>query len=237
MVWGALVFLPAWLVIVSAQGLGPTARAALAARIAADPARYDRPTSLRLTVERLAADAVTMPRICLPLHRRQAVEAAIALVDDANARVPAAATLGTSIRRALLAATDEAAALSAAAAGPAAENIQARWDTARALGALSAAIAVLVEVHVDRWGSPPPLPELDGRAAGDHLAALLDYADAAAMDVDARPWMEPPLHASRGASAHMEAARGAWHAFLGAGLPAPRALAAFVDALRAVPLA
>ncbi len=237
LVWGALVFLPAWLVITSAQGLGPRARSTLAARVAADPARYDHPASLRLTVERLAERAVAMPRICLPAHRRQAIEAAIAVLDDARRHAPSATTLVAAIRRALLAATDEAVMLSAAATGTSADNIQARWESARALGAMSALVAVLVEVHVDRWGSSPRLPELAGREASDHLAALFDYADEAAMDVDARPWTEPRLVETVAASAPVSAAREAWRAFIKAGLPAPRALAAFIDTLREIRVA
>jgi hypothetical protein len=235
-VWGALVFAPAWLVITAAQGLGPTARAALAERLAADPARYDRAGPLRLTVERLAAGAVVMPRICRPLNRRQAVEAAIAIINDARRRQPAT-PLATGIRRALVAATGEAMALSAAATGPAAENIQARWNSARALGAMSALTTILVEVHRDQSGSALRLPELGGRAISDHLAALMDYADEAAMDVDAQPWTEPLLIATETGSVPVVAARQAWYAFIDAGLPAPRALAVFVEAFREITIA
>jgi hypothetical protein len=234
--WGALVFMPAWLLITAAQGLGPRARAALAARVATDPARYQHAGSLRLTVERLADGALAMPRICLPVNRRQAIEAAIALINDARPRPPAATALVASIRRALVLATDEALHLSAAATGPAADNIQARWDSARALGAISALAAILVEVHRDQSGSPPGLPELAGREASGQLAALFDYADEAAMEVDAPPWSEPRLIGAEASLEQVVAAREAWHAFIRAGLPAPRALAAFVQSLRDIPL-
>jgi hypothetical protein len=237
LVWGALIFVPLWLAITAAQGLAPRTRATLAARAAADPARYDRSAPLRLTVERLAEGAVVMPRICSPLNRRQAIEAAIAIITKARSHHRAASVLTAPMRQALVAATDEAMALSAAATGAAADNIQARWSSARALGALAAVITVLAEAYADQSGTPLRPVELGEREMSDYLAALLDYADEAAMDIDAQPWTEPALIDANGASPPVIAAREAWHAYIKAGLPAPRALAAFVDALGEITVA
>jgi hypothetical protein len=230
MLWGVIVFMPLWILIQSAQGLGAGARRALAARIARDPARYERAGYLPLAVERLAGTTLPLPRICLPRHRRQAIDAAVALIERANHRVPAPPALWSSVRVLLVAVGQEAAALSGAATGATADNIQARWDAARALGALGAVVSLLEAVHSDRWGSPPPVPELEGRDLREFLAAVLDYCDEAALEVDAMPWTEPPLPASAPLE-RLREIRETWRAFLAAGTPAPRTLEAFVDAV------
>jgi hypothetical protein len=58
----------------------------------------------------------------------------------------------------------------------------------------------------------------------------MDYCDEAALQSDATPWMAPPL-TSDVPPERAEAIRTTWLAFLAAGLPAPRALDAFVATL------
>jgi hypothetical protein len=227
LVWGALVFVPLRILIESAQTLGARARRAVAAEVAADPRRYERPAYLPFVVASLADRGPPPPRICTPAHARQAAEAAAALLERIH-RSGRDAEVHRGALRALVAAVARAAAdVSATATGGAAGNIQARWDGARALGALSVLTSIVGAAFDDRWGAPADLPELDGRALDDYLAAALDYCDEAALQVDALPWTEPSLATST--DAHGVVA--AWQAFLAAGLPAPRALAAFLDAL------
>jgi hypothetical protein len=223
LVWGALVFVPLRILIESAETLGARARRAVAAEAAADPRRYERPAYLPFVVAALADRGPPPPRICTPAHARQAAEAAAALLGRIQ-RSGRDAEVHRGALRALVAAVAQSAAdVSAAAAG----NIQARWDGARALGALSVLTSIVGAAFDDRWGAPADLPELDGRALDDYLAAALDYCDEAALQVDALPWTEPTLATSTDARGVVAA----WQAFLAAGLPAPRALAAFLDAL------
>ncbi|MDR7544647.1 MAG: hypothetical protein QN120_10430 [Armatimonadota bacterium] len=229
LVWVALVFLPLRIVLEASQTLAAGTQRAVAARIVADPARYDRAAALPVIVRALAVQAA-LPRICKPQHRRSAIEAAIAIITRANARPAPQVVLRAVIGRLVAAAAREASALSAAVAGAAAVDIQARWERARALGALGGLAALLGAVYADRWGDPPSVEELDGRGLAEYLGAVMDYCDEAALKVDALPWTEPPVTVGPDAAA-IGAIRATWSAFLAAGWPAPRALAAFVDAV------
>jgi hypothetical protein len=229
LVWVALVFLPARIFLEASQTLAARTQRAIAARIATDPARYERAAALPVMV-RAFAQQVALPRICQPHHRRSAVEAAIAIIARANERPAPQAVLRAVIARLVVAAAREAAALSAGVAGAAAVNIQTRWERARALGALGGLAAVLAAIHADRWGVQPSVDALGGRGLAEYLIAVMDYCDEAALKVDALPWTEPPVTAGPDA-ATIDAIRATWLAFLAAGRPAPRALAAFVHAV------
>ncbi|MDR7521490.1 MAG: hypothetical protein QN168_03395 [Armatimonadota bacterium] len=230
LVWAALVFLPLRILLDASETPAARMRRALAGRIANDPGRYDRPGYLPVIVEELAARRVAMPRICHPLHGRQATAAAVALVTRAWTRPDAASALRQAIATLVSAVWHDATSLSAAATGASAENIQARWGAARALGGMSALTTILAAVYADRWGRDPVIRELEGRTLDGFLAAASDYCDEAALQVDALPWTEPPV-ASSVPEATVNEVRGAWQAFLAAGLPAPRALDAFVRAV------
>ncbi len=227
LIWTAVIFMPLRILIASADVLGARARRALVARIAADPLRYEHPSYMPLVIRDLAVTAVTLPRICPPRHGRSASEAAVAIISRAN-RGPAPRDRVFEAIRSLLAATvHEASMLSASTTGDAAQSIQARWEGARALGALGALVTILSAAYADRWGTLPPIPELAGRRLDAFLAAVIDYSDEAALEVDALPWIEPPLDPMLPA-AMLDEIHQAWHAFLAAGLPAPRALQVFV---------
>jgi hypothetical protein len=232
LVWGVLVFVPLRIALESMQTLGVGMRHAVAGRVSANPRRYDDPIMLPVTVRALAERDALLPRICLPQHARQAREAATALVARTGTGAAAASRHRRAIAALVAATADEAAALSASATGSAADNIQARWDAARALGALGALVRILVAAYTDRWGVPPAVPELAGRDLREYLDALLDYCDEAALQVDALPWTEPPLDAEA-SHERLEEVRQTWRAFLAAGLPAPRALEAFVSTVLA----
>jgi hypothetical protein len=229
LVWVALVFLPARILLEASQTLAARTERAIAARIATDPARYEAPSTLPVIVRALAQQ-VTLPRICQPQHRRSAVEAAIALITRANARPAPRAALRSAIGRLVAVAAREASALSAGATGAASLNIQARWERARALGALGGLATLLAAVHADRWGDPPAVDELEGRGLAEYLGAVMDYCDEAALKVDALPWTEPPVIVGPDAATIAEIGA-TWSAFLAAGSPAPRALAAFARAV------
>jgi hypothetical protein len=229
LVWGALVFVPLRILIETGEFFGARARRAVAVEVAAAPRRYDRPAYLPFVVQALAERAAPLPRICTPPQARQAWEAAVAVLDRIRTSDRAAEAHREALRALVAAVAHAAAGVSATATGTAAGNIQARWDGARALGALSVLTSILGVAFDDRWGRPPDLPALDGRDLGHYLSAALDYCDEAALQVEALPWTEPPL-VSSGADNAADVVT-AWQAFLAAGLPAPRALAAFIDAL------
>ncbi len=230
LVWTALVFVPLRILLESLQTVGAGMRRTVAGRIATDPRRYDDPAMLPLAIQTLFDREVVLPRICKPQHGQQARDAAAAIIGGTSGRPDAAEELTRVIRTLLATSSQEAAALSAAATGSAADNIQARWEGARALGALGALVRLLGAACADRWGVGPAVPELEGRTLRDFLDAVLDYCDEAALQVDALPWTEPLLTPEMPAVS-MEEIRGTWRGFLAAGTPAPRALAAFVGAV------
>ncbi len=234
LVWAVLVFVPLRILIESLQTVGAGMRRTVAGRVAADPRRYDDPALLPVVVRALFDRAVILPRICRPQHAQQVREAAAAIIGRTAGRADAAEGLRGAIRTLLAAAAQEAAAVSATATGSAAENIQARWEGARALGALGGLVRLLAAAHADRWGVGPAVPELGGRDLNEYLDGVLDYCDEAALQVDALPWTEPPL-ASGVPAAEVEEIRITWRAFLAAGTPAPRALAAFVNTMLSGP--
>ncbi|MBI3997443.1 MAG: hypothetical protein HY355_00315 [Armatimonadetes bacterium] len=229
-VWAVLVFIPLRIALDAGQTLGARMRVSVSDRIAGDPGRYARPALMPIVVADLFARAVTMPRITTPEHAHKAREAAVAILRRIAGRPDATDLLRGAVRTSLAAAASEAVQVSAAATGTAADNIQARWDGARALGALAAVVQLLAAAFADRWGVPPVLPELEGRSLSDFLEAAMDYCDEAALQVDALPWTEPPLAAVQDSGA-VDEARMAWRTFMQAGEPAPQALQAFLAAV------
>lgn len=234
LIWAVLVFVPALILIQAAPSLTAGLRRRMAARIAAHPQRYEIPAYVPVVVQELAARTVTMPRICQPVHGRQAAEAAVAVLIRAAGRPDVPGALRTAMGVLVAAAARATAALSSAATGEAAESIQARWAGARALGALAALTAILAAAYVDRWDQRPRLPELEGESLDDYLASVLDYCDEAALQVDALPWVGPQV-ASVMPDAALEDVLARWRGYVAAGLPAPRALEAFVAAVLPVP--
>lgn len=233
LLWGVLIFVPLRILIESSQAFGAGMRRTLAGRIASDPRRYDNPAYLPIAVGALAAREVTLPRICQPRHGQHAIEAAVALISRAGVEPDAAEAMRGAIRTLLVVLAGETTSLSVAATGMAAENIQARWEAARALGTMGALTVLLTAAYADRWGHAPDLPELAGRPVNAYLDAVLDYCDEAALQVDAIPWTEPPITSTLRIA--VQDVQAAWHAFLAAGTPAPRAVAAFVNTVLSKP--
>ncbi|MGH2668058.1 MAG: hypothetical protein ACRDH5_02880, partial [bacterium] len=238
-VWAVLVFIPLRIAIEALQTVGVRMREAVADRVAADPRRYERPELIPILVRRLFARNVTMPRITTPAQARKAREAASAIMRRAGSAGGSAPALAGAMSATVAAVELEAVALSAAASGAAADDIQSRWEGARALGALAAMIQVLAAAYADRWGGLPSLPGLGDRPLRDYLESALDYCDEAALKVDALPWTEPLLGATSTA-ADADDVRTAWRAFVNAGTPpghppasgypaAGRALEAFLE--------
>jgi len=227
-VWAVLIFIPLRIVVEALRPFGARMHRRVADSLVGDPRRFERPELLPIVVGDIAAREVTMPRFTKPEHSLKAREAAVAILRHTMTGPHAAARLRDAIRAALAAAATEALAVSASATGVAADPIQARWDGARALGALTALVAVLSASYRDRWGALPDLPELDGRPLRDYLDAAFDYCDEAALQVDALPWTEPPLGSSLDPRA-IDDVRAAWRTFLAAGTPSPRALEAMVN--------
>lgn len=233
-VWAVLIFVPVLILMQAAPSLTAGLRRRTAARIVAHPRRYEIPAYLQVVVDELAARALTLPRICHPVHRQQAAEAAVAILARAAGRPDVPGALRAAIGVLVAATARATTALSSAAAGEAAESIQTRWDGARALGALAALTTILAAAYADRWSQPPNLPELQGESLEEYLGSVLDYCDEAALQVDALPWVGPEV-----ASAVQDAALGdvalCWRAYIAAGLPAPRALEAFAASVLPAP--
>lgn len=230
LVWTALIYVPLRILIEASEAWGTRTRRALTAQIAANPNRYTHAALLPVVVRDLGSREVTLPRICRPQHLRQATDAAVALITRGNAHGDARAAMTDIIRTLVAALAAGAASLSAAVNGEADGSIQARWEGARALGALGALTAILAAAFADRWGEPPVVPALGERSLADYLASALDYCDEASLQVDALPWTEPAIPPSL-ADDTLEGIAARWQAFLDAGLPAPRALSAFVEAV------
>lgn len=235
LVWGVLIYAPLRILIESSEAFGTKTRRRLAAQLASDPNRYTHAGFLPLLIRDLAPRAVTLPRICRPQHLQQAIEAAVALIAEANARRDARGAMSGIIRVLVAALAAETASLSAASSGNAAGSIQERWEGARAVGALGALIGIMGAAFADRWGEPPTVSELGEHSLADYLASALDYCDEASLRVDAIPWVGPPLASPppgpSPADEMLGVIGGLWRAFLNAGLPAPRAMRAFVDAV------
>jgi hypothetical protein len=229
-VWVVLLFIPLRIGVEALQTVGARMRDVVGERVATDPRRYERSDVLPIIADRLFATRVTMPRIAKPQQSHKAREAAAAILHRTAVGGDTAGRLAGAIRLLLAAAGSEAVALSATATGVAAEDIQARWEGARALSALAALTQVLVAAYAERWGTLPPTPELGDRPLDDYLEAALDYCDEAALKIDALPWTEPPLRDLQEATA-IDDVRATWRAFANAGIPAPRALRAFLDAV------
>ena len=225
--WAVLIFIPLRIVVEVLRPFGVRMRRRVADSLVDDPRRFERPELLPIVVGEIAVREVTMPRFTKPEQALKAREAAVAVLRRTMTGPDAAAQLSGAIRAVLAAAATEAVAVSASATGVAADTIQTRWEGARALGGLTALVAVLAAAYRDRWGALPDLPELDGRPLRDYLDAAFDYCDEAALQVEALPWTEPPLGPAVDPGA-IERVRAAWKTFLAAGTPSPRALEAMV---------
>lgn len=230
-VWSTLVYLPLRLLMEAVGSLAPGLRRAVAARVAADPDRYRRPAWRELMVGDLYAREVVLPRIAHPVQARQIREAAVEIIGRAMGRPEPRAAVRDVIRGLVAAIGHAGPALSARATGAAAAPIQARWEDARALGALAGLARLLAAAHTDQWDVPPEIPELGGRALSVYLEAAVDYCDEAALEVEAVPWTEPSLSSSEDA-ADAGTVWARWTAFVAAGSPAPRALAALLEVLQ-----
>ncbi len=228
--WTVLVFIPLRIVVEALRPFGTRMRRTVAEGVVGDPRRFERPELLSIVVGDLFVREVTMPRFTKPEHALKTREAAVAILARTATGTDVRTRLHVTIRATLAAAATEAVAVSAAATGIAADNIQARWEGARALGGLAALTTILVAAYRDRWGAPPDLPELEGRPVRGYLEAAFDYCDEAALEVEALPWTEPPLGSSLPAES-TDDVRAAWKNFLAAGTPAPRALETLLAAL------
>ncbi len=226
-VWLALVFIPLWLIAAAFETLGPALRVRLARVLADRLDRYGSLPAAALMVEDLFFRKVVMPRIATPEQDHKAREAAVALVLLANRRSSATETLHDIIGRCLVVVETWARDLSRWAAGAAPENIQARWGTVRALGALAAMSKTLVAVYEDRTGRDL-WPVLDGRSVHAFLDAALDYCDTLALEVEVSPWEVPPLGLPDD-PALTGRLRQAWQDYADA--PQPAALEAFLAAI------
>ncbi len=225
-VWLALIFIPLWLVTQVFQTLGPSLHRRLTARLTGREDRYRHPSTVTLIVEDLFERQVVMPRIATPVTAQKARQAAVALVVRANRQGDALETLRSSLTRCLVEVEAWARDVGGWAAAAAPENIQARWETVRALAALAALSKTLVAVYEDRAGGTL-WPHLDGRSLHMFLDSTLDFCDDLAIQVEVGAWEEPPLDLPPDPAAPAQI-RQAWQHYADTPEPAPTALEAFL---------
>lgn len=229
-VWLALIFIPLWLLTQVFQTLGPTLRHRLSAGLAGREDRYRHQSTVTLIVEDLLERQVVMPRIATPVATQKARDAAVALVVRANRQGDALKTLRSSLTRCLVGVEAWARDVGGWAAAAAPENIQARWETVRALAALAALSKTLVAVYEDRAGRNL-WPHLDGRSLHLFLDNTLDFCDELALQVEIPSWEEPQLDLPPDLAPDAATAaqiRQAWQHYADTPEPAPTALEAFL---------
>ena len=235
-VWGALVFLPLWLVLQAFQTLGPALRGHAAAALAAREDRYARPGSAAVVVEELFARTVVMPRIATPVQAARAREGAVALVARAARHHDLLGALHRATTRCILGVDAWVREVGRWAEAEAADSIQARWSQTRALAALAALTRTLLAVYedaaADRLGAAGGrlgVRGFDGRSLAAFLDSALDYCDDLSLEVEIPRWEEPPLVlALPPGGADPEAVRAAWQAYADAPDPTPAALDGFL---------
>jgi hypothetical protein len=261
-VWIVCVFAPVRIAVELLHTVGPRWKTSLRERLLRRPDRYASREDIALMVEWFAARDVQPPRLAPRDLGPKVIEAASSLCGAAlraggPSRVLHAATrcasvldrwIGTiaagerserSDRSEHLAPIPSSAYADGAAAADGAApvelwrsgaSIQDQWETLRAIAGLAALTKVLIAVYEDSAGLA-----LEGAAAMRAEAdAVMDYVDQIGLRLEGPQWEDvpgvpraalPPESASRAAEA--------WRVFFDGPLPAPRRLAAFVDAVTA----
>jgi len=250
-VWIVCVFAPVRIAVELLHTVGPRWKTSLRERLLGDPARYASRENIALMVEWFAARDVQPPRLAPRDLGPKVTEAASSLCGatlraGGPCRLLRAATrcaslldrwVGTIAAGEQLAPAPASSSVGGAAAANGAApaelwasgaSIQDQWETLRAIAGLAALTKVLIAVYEDTTGVV-----LEGGAAIRAEAdAVMDYVDQIGLRLEGPPWEDIP-GVPRAALPLETASRAAetWRLFFAGPLPAPRRLAAFVDAV------
>ncbi len=259
--WIVCVFTPIRIAVETLQTVGPRWKASLQQRLLGRPDRYASPEDITLMVEWFVARDVRAPRLAPRDLGPKVITAASRLCGIALRAGGPAGLLHTTIRCASLldrwvgtiAAGEHTPAPAVASPRPRAvveqdgaapapavagqgelwdprASIQEQWGTLRAVAGLAALTKVLLDVYEDSAGHP-----LEGGAAIRMEAdAAMDYVDQLGLRLEGPAWEDVP-GVPRAALPLETVSRAAetWLVFFAGPLPAPRRLAAFVDAVTA----
>ena len=256
-VWIVCVFAPVRIAVELLHTAGPRWKTSLRERLLGRPDRYTSPEEIALMVEWFASRDVQPPRLAPRDLGPKVIEAAsslcgVALHAGGPARLLDATTrcaslldrwVGTiaagerSERSVNLAPALAAAPIDGAAAADGAvpaelwasgASIQDQWETLRAIAGLAALTKVLIAVYEDSAG----LALEGGAAIRAETDAVMDYVDQIGLRLEGPPWENIP-GVPRAALPLESASRAAeaWRVFFAGPLPAPRRLAAFVNAV------
>jgi hypothetical protein len=226
LVWAVLVYVPLRIVLEAIHTLAPALRTKLIAQTVTRSDRYASRGTIELVVDGLIADTVVMPRIATPVQHDKVKDGAVAILMRVREDGDVAASRAA---QRCLAAVERWVTQSASwSAEQAAQNIQARWATVRALAALAGTTRVLIAAFEDRSGQKFSAGPVDAPRAIAYLEACLDFCDQLALEVDVAPWTEPALHLDI-APALRDRIWDAWKAYADTPSPAPTARQALVD--------
>ena len=249
--WIVCVFAPVRIAVETLQTIGPRWKTSLRQRLLARPDRYTSAEDITLMVEWFVARDVRAPRLAPRDLAPKVITAASRLCGVARRGGPAGLLHAATRCAALLdrwvgaIAAGEHLPPSAGSAGvhaPAANgaapaelwesgaSIQDQWGTLHAVAGLAALTRVLIDVYEDSTG----LTLEGGAAIRSEADAAMDYVDQIGLRLDGPVWEDVP-GVPRAALPLEIASRlaEAWHVFFAGPLPAPRRLAAFVDAVTA----
>lgn len=254
-VWLLCVFAPVRIAVELLHTAGPRLRHGLSQDVRRRPDRYGTGEQITIMVEDLFGREVRMPRLAPPDLSLKVVEAAVRLCERAfrGGQGPLGVLRAITTCMALLnrwvgaVAAGERATLPPAptslaagagvetgngAASPALWNphasIQDQWVTLRAIAGLAALTRTLAAVYEDSADQPME----GGAAVRTATDAAMDYADQVGLRLDGPAWEEiagvPRARLSVELTTRLAET---WTAFCAAPQPAPRRLAAFVDAV------
>jgi hypothetical protein len=249
--WLVCVFAPVRIAVEAMHTAGPRWKTSAQQRLLGRPDRYASAEGITLMVEWFAVRDVRAPRLAPPDLGPKIVAAASGLCERSLRAAGPPGVLETATRCASFldrwvaaiaagehaepAETPRGTVASGNGAAPAdlwdpRASIQDQWETLRAVAGLAALTKVLIAVSEDSAGGPVNA----GTAIRAEADAAMDYIDQIGLRLDGPAWEEcagvprpalPPETLARMAET--------WRAFCAVPLPAPRRLAAFIDAVTA----
>lgn len=237
--WLVCVYAPVRIAVETLQTVGPRWKRSLQRGLLDRGDRYASPENITLMVEWFVAQNVRAPRLA-PQDLGPKVVTAASRVCDVTLRGGVSGLHQAAARCAALldrwvgtiSAGEPASGNGAAPAGlwDAGASIQDQWGTLRTVAGLAALTRVLVDVYEDRTG----LALEGGAAIRTEADAAMDYVDQIGLRLEGPAWEDVPgvPRAALPPDTTPSIAE-AWRVFFAGPLPAPRRLAAFVDAVTA----
>ena len=242
--WIVCVFAPVRIAVETLQTVGPRWKASLRQRLLARPDRYSSPEDIALMVEWFVARDVRAPRLAPRDLGPKVIAAASRLCGITLRAGGPAGLLDTTTRCASLlnrwvgtiAAGEQTAPPDVVGHDGAAPgglwdsraSIQEQWGTLRAVAGLAALTKVLIAVYEDSSGRALA----GGTAIRTEADAAMDYVDQIGLRLEGPAWDDVPgVPPAALPFETVSRAAETWLVFFAGPLPAPRRLAAFVDAV------